>query len=303
MSRPINPNLYVEGKPCRKCGGTKRYASTRQCVTCMRAARAKAMAKREELYDDNAPGTGTTRIGRMLELEARSGEAIERRAALDKLTRYKTSGAFARDQRKLHPAAPEAKPVCFGDIYRASLPVGGAHLDAPTPSRDFSGQDADALALNAAVAEIYASLPDIVQLTDVVAMIPESLRTALGNRIWVRLARLLTERGAIGRDIGIAQKRTARRVFLIRDQFQYLRITRSRLEAAYKGQQRAGQRLLMDAGAYQSMVNGPKSTQHPLEMSGRAPADRPRPNPPGRPNAHHGPSVGHRRGMVNRKVA
>ena len=28
--------MFVEGKPCRKCGGTKRYRSNRSCVRCTR---------------------------------------------------------------------------------------------------------------------------------------------------------------------------------------------------------------------------------------------------------------------------
>ena len=28
--------MFVTGKPCRKCGGTKRYRSTRACVVCAR---------------------------------------------------------------------------------------------------------------------------------------------------------------------------------------------------------------------------------------------------------------------------
>ncbi len=44
----IDLSKTYEGKPCRYCGGTMRWKSGRNCVSCLRAKTAKRMAKLRE---------------------------------------------------------------------------------------------------------------------------------------------------------------------------------------------------------------------------------------------------------------
>lgn len=56
MSRKQDPNKYFDGKICKKCGGTKRYISNKQCVNClldkMYHTISKRSKKRKDLYNN-----------------------------------------------------------------------------------------------------------------------------------------------------------------------------------------------------------------------------------------------------------
>ncbi len=45
-------NITFQGKPCRKCGGTERYQSNRQCITCHRLRNRIRMIEKRKLINE-----------------------------------------------------------------------------------------------------------------------------------------------------------------------------------------------------------------------------------------------------------
>jgi len=141
----------------------------------------------------------------------RTPAALERGAYLDRLTLGK-------------PLDQDDAPKCGGDLHRAALPVGAPTFNTGLKDRDAAGKDARAKQnanLRAAIKRALPSLPDIVNVADVLAAVPEAVVASINpsRRFWA-VGRAL-------RNIGVQPHvHTGRtRMYVIRNEGKYLGMT------------------------------------------------------------------------------
>jgi hypothetical protein len=204
MSRPADLSKYVEGDPCPKCAGTM-YRRKTVCVECERRANARRYAERTGIdYVEPAPrpNISPTKLSSALEGYRRSPSARERSARLDALILGKKL-----DQGDAAPM------TTAGQLWRSMLPVG---YKAPIGQGVNDQQrTADVAAFKDAMNQIYGNLPGIVRTQDVAARLPAVIVRLMGPRLLLQIAKYLVEQGATPREIGLATKRTAKRVYVL----------------------------------------------------------------------------------------
>jgi hypothetical protein len=210
----------------------------------------------------------------------RSPNARERSARLDRLVRSR----FA----KLLGETPDRKPTLTGgDLHRASLPVG---YKPPVGQTAGDQQRADdAAVFKDAMKQIFDGLPGAVTTYDVAARLPAAVVKLMGRRLQIQIAKFLVGQGATPREIGIATRRTAKRIYLIDRRLVGMR--RGALYDRYY----ALNGILPPAAQPDSrkrMVNDRNHVERPRAVSGRSSKSKIQGNAPGTRKAAQRPSKG-----------
>jgi hypothetical protein len=229
MSRPADLSKYVEGDPCKKCGGTL-YRRKTVCVGCEAQATARRYAARSgKVYDPSVvakrPVVTQAKLSSAMEGYRRSPSARERSARLDALI--------------LRKSIDQEAPLTAGDVWRASLRVGVPEKPPSLRSTAYAAQrpkrHAENAALRKAVKRILSSLPDVVHVGDVLAAVPEAVVVPINRsrRLWAI--------GTALRDLGIRPHKCAgrARLYVIRNHHQYDGLSSYAIERRI----RAGNRL------------------------------------------------------------
>jgi hypothetical protein len=148
MPRPIDPNRYYEGTRCNTCGTTRRYKKSGACVECTRVANASKRRRHNDPLNPS-PIIAKETVSNAVSHYYSSVAARERSARLDALIR--------RDD------PDENKPLCGGDLHRASLPVGYTSPNTEVTYRErMAVQYVENDALRDAIRDAWASLPDCI---------------------------------------------------------------------------------------------------------------------------------------------
>lgn len=227
MVRPIDESKYlIGGKPCKHHPHeTKRYANTKQCVACVAEWNAASAARRR----GGPPKATRSKYGYVITPKnflvrerpmkvadavgayRRTPAALERSAYLDRKVREH----FGLDSK-----SDSAKTVTGGDLYRATLPVGGQHLE-----NVIREQQTVAARHIKEVEDVRAvlrdlDLPDIVSVQEIMAMLPGDLVAALETRIYVATAKALRKEfpGTMTYEVGASHDASLRRLFVIKNQ-------------------------------------------------------------------------------------
>ena len=217
MGRPVIGH-YIKGPRCPKCGDNRLHLNG-MCVTCTKKANAEKYQQRKRLDRPGGRKLGAVsnfrshqnmsieRISTMVAHDASSVSGVSRGRYLDDLLRTKFNLADHDNDM----------PKCGGDLHRASLPVGDPyahHSGQHGPSRD-SALDSLRDAINA----IWDRLPDLVIMRDIRDCLPPDVLDDLGSRerVNIRIAFAFSDRGVVVRRIGQADKRSARRLYILRN--------------------------------------------------------------------------------------
>jgi hypothetical protein len=185
MARPIDPNRYYEGTRCNTCGTTRRYKKSGACVECTRVANA---GKRHRHTDplNPSPLIAKETFSNAASHYYSSVAARERSARLDALIR--------RDD------PDKAKPLCGGDLHRASLPVGYTSPNTEVTYRKrMEVQYVENDALRDAIRDAWASLPGCITVPAVLdhnAAIRAAVAAINPTRLPLVTSAILVELGA-----------------------------------------------------------------------------------------------------------
>jgi hypothetical protein len=237
MSRPFDVSKFTDGPPCPKCGGTV-YRRKTVCVECERRTNARRYAKRtgrEYVEPPPRPIMSPERLATAVDNYRRSPSALQRSAHLDAVTRAR----FAKltDDKPV----PDVAPTTGGDVWRASLPVGApTSYNTGVGERDKAAKavrDKQNAKLRAAIKRMLRSMPDLVTVLDVIALLPTDVTEPINpSRLYKAVSTVLRDLGTVPRDVGNYKKDGAiRTVYIMRRPAHYAGLRRAEVFAAYQG--------------------------------------------------------------------
>ena len=210
------PGLKFDGAPCKKCGSTLRYVSTRQCVSCCNSRDRTGTRKRTQEYQQ-----------RIRASHYRAG-ADESSAILWALS--KDAPAAVSRQAKMYLGVPKYQqelaqpaPMTAGDVWRSMLPV-GASKHAPQPNmynKEQPTRHAENRELAAAVAALLPALPDVIGTDDIIERLDPELVAKLKTRMSFALGRAFRACGAVRLRMSEARKA----LYLVRQAGAYERMS------------------------------------------------------------------------------
>jgi hypothetical protein len=227
------PGLKFDGSPCKRCGSTLRYVSTKQCVHCcnsrdrsgymrdytaddqnVRGYQAQLKASHRRTVTPESIGSTSTKILAALSKDAHSALARQSRMYL----------GIPKHQKEL----VKPPPMTTGDHWRASLPVGAetntrANLPPTARMRErpivpyelSAAQRRDEyVVLAAIIADMVPTLPDVVIPKDIISRLDPEMVEKFGKRLPINLSHALMAAGATRRAVSTAGILHARVYFL-----------------------------------------------------------------------------------------
>jgi hypothetical protein len=219
MARPVDASKYVEGDPCKRCGGTL-YRRKTVCVECERRANARRYAERSGIdYVEPAPRLkiSPTRLSSALDGYRRSPSARDRSRYLDALVLGKTPGE-------------DESPKCAGDIWRGMLQRGALARHLPDYDSQVGERHAQNAALAKAIRRIRPRLPDIVGLDELRRLLPsDAVEPINPTRLPWAIAAVLAELGIV------SGRGESTRLYIVRHKRRYAGLTNYALEQVKAG--------------------------------------------------------------------
>lgn len=235
MSRPSDLSKYVEGDPCKKCGG-RLYRRKTVCVECERRANARRYATRvgnDYVEPAPIPRISPSYLAHAMEGYRRSPTALQRSAHLDALVRSRFAKLLGDDSDQ------EVKPIVTADDqHRQQLPRGMLKINVGVGDRDKADMEAryqQNEKLRKVIKQMLPTFPDIMSGADIMERLAKRAPDLLAT---INRSRLQWAIGSVLRDLHIPRRPGSgrQRFYIVRNGRRYAGLGLYGLKEAKAGQ-------------------------------------------------------------------